>query len=115
MIIKPAFEALATVIPRLKDHLHELDNNRERWNQRQETFNMSDNYKYGPEFGKNILKSVVKKSMDLPAAGSVHVDKSHDSKREGGLMDVSEENSLSDSDDDSYDVSSRGKITQGRS
>ena len=43
VIIKPAFEALATVIPRLKDHLHELDNNRERWAQRQDNWVMIEN------------------------------------------------------------------------
>ena len=66
VIIKPAFEALATVIPRLKDHLHELDNNRERWAQRQDNWVMIENQKYGPEFGKSLLRSTVKKSMDLP-------------------------------------------------
>lgn len=85
------------VIPKLKPHLGCLETNKENWKKLETTWVSTGNYKYGPEFGKSLLKIDDAKGE---AKGSPGGGNSNHNMQLEAIEAVREEDSSS-SDDDS--------------
>lgn len=56
MIINPSYDVLVALVPKVKEYINNTAN-RAKWDELQQTWNSTTNYKYGPEYGNKILET----------------------------------------------------------